>query len=272
MPYITASIILQLLTVVIPRLEQLQQGRPVRPGEDHAVHPLPDARPRDSAVVGVRGAGPIRPALLQPAVTQLPDHPGKHQIWTCRSPLTVLVITMTAGTGVVMWLGELITDRGVGNGMSVLIFTSIAARLPTEGWQIQTAKGPGVFFLVLAIGVLVIAGVVFIEQAQRRIPGAVRQAHDRPTDVRRHVDLHPAQGQPGGRHPGDLRVVAAVPAAAGARFHEPQRPERVLYLRRQLHRRPDELGQHLALLPADHLLHVLLRRRSRSTRPRSRTT
>ena len=54
--------------------------------------------------------------------------------------LTILVITMTAGTGVIMWLGELITDRGVGNGMSVLIFTSIAARLPTEGWQIWQTR------------------------------------------------------------------------------------------------------------------------------------
>jgi len=77
---------------------------------------------------------------------------------------------MTAGTGVVMWLGELITDRGVGNGMSVLIFTSIAARLPTEGWTIKENRGWAVFFLVLLIGLVVITGVVLIEQSQRRIP------------------------------------------------------------------------------------------------------
>jgi preprotein translocase subunit SecY len=84
--------------------------------------------------------------------------------------LTVLVMTMTAGTGVVMWLGELITDRGVGNGMSVLIFTSIAARLPGEGWTIKTSSGTGKFMLVIALVLVIIALVVFIEQAQRRIP------------------------------------------------------------------------------------------------------
>jgi preprotein translocase subunit SecY len=84
--------------------------------------------------------------------------------------LVTLVITMTAGTGVVMWLGELITDRGVGNGMSVLIFTSIAAKLPGEGWAIKTSQGWGKFSLVLALVLLVITAVVFIEQAQRRIP------------------------------------------------------------------------------------------------------
>ena len=82
----------------------------------------------------------------------------------------MLVITMTAGTGVVMWLGELITDRGVGNGMSVLIFTSIAARLPSEGWQIQRARAAQASSCVIALVLLVITAVVFIEQAQRRIP------------------------------------------------------------------------------------------------------
>ena len=82
----------------------------------------------------------------------------------------MLVITMTAGTGVVMWLGELITDRGVGNGMSVLIFTSIAARLPSEGWQILDSQGAWGFAGVIALVLVVITLVVYIEQAQRRIP------------------------------------------------------------------------------------------------------
>jgi len=76
---------------------------------------------------------------------------------------------MTAGTGVIMWLGELITDRGVGNGMSVLIFSSIAARLPYEGFQIYQTNKLG-FAVAMGVGVLVITGVVFIEQAQRRVP------------------------------------------------------------------------------------------------------
>jgi preprotein translocase subunit SecY len=77
---------------------------------------------------------------------------------------------MTAGTGMVMWLGELITDRGVGNGMSVLMFTSIAARIPNEGQTILQNGGGFVFALILALGLAIIAAVVFVEQAQRRIP------------------------------------------------------------------------------------------------------
>jgi preprotein translocase subunit SecY len=84
--------------------------------------------------------------------------------------VSVLVLTMTAGTGVIMWLGEMITDRGVGNGMSVLIFTSIAARLPAEGWSVKEGKGWWVFSFIIALGIIVITAVVFIEQAQRRVP------------------------------------------------------------------------------------------------------
>jgi preprotein translocase subunit SecY len=81
-----------------------------------------------------------------------------------------MVITMTAGTAVIMWLGELITDRGVGNGMSVLIFTSIAARIPAEGGNILNLNGGFVFTAICALGLGIIAAVVFVEQAQRRIP------------------------------------------------------------------------------------------------------
>jgi preprotein translocase subunit SecY len=81
-----------------------------------------------------------------------------------------IVICMTAGTAVIMWLGELITDRGVGNGMSILIFTQVIAVIPGEMVNIGRVKGPFVLAMVLAIGVAIIAGVVFVEQAQRRIP------------------------------------------------------------------------------------------------------
>ena len=69
-----------------------------------------------------------------------------------------------------MWLGELITDRGVGNGMSVLMFTSIAARIPTEGQTILAERGAFVFTLICVLGLAIIVAVVFVEQAQRRIP------------------------------------------------------------------------------------------------------
>jgi preprotein translocase subunit SecY len=77
---------------------------------------------------------------------------------------------MTAGTGLIMWFGELITERGIGNGMSLLIFTSIAATFPSAMWMIKESKGWEVFFLVLAVGLVVVAAVVFVEQSQRRIP------------------------------------------------------------------------------------------------------
>ena len=77
---------------------------------------------------------------------------------------------MVAGTAVIMWFGELITGKGVGNGMSLLMFTSIAARLPSQGSGIQQAAGGVVFTLVLLLGLAIVVFVVFVEQAQRRIP------------------------------------------------------------------------------------------------------
>ena len=81
-----------------------------------------------------------------------------------------MVFVMTAGTAVIMWLGELITDRGVGNGMSILIFTSIAATFPSQLWSIRLSRGWGTFLFIMAVGVLIVAAVVFVEQSQRRIP------------------------------------------------------------------------------------------------------
>jgi preprotein translocase subunit SecY len=84
--------------------------------------------------------------------------------------ITTMVITMTAGTAVIMWLGELITDRGVGNGMSLMIFTQVIAVIPGEMLAIYREKHAFIFLLVLAVGVAIIAFVAFMEQAQRRIP------------------------------------------------------------------------------------------------------
>jgi preprotein translocase subunit SecY len=168
MPYITASIILQLLTVVIPRLEQLRkegQAGQAKITQYTRYLTLGLAVLQASAFVALARSG----QLFSNQCDQWPlIPPGTGMpMWIT---LVTLVITMTAGTGVVMWLGELITDRGVGNGMSVLIFTSIAARLPSEGWTIKQSRGWGAFFLVLALVLVVITAVVFIEQAQRRIP------------------------------------------------------------------------------------------------------
>jgi preprotein translocase subunit SecY len=168
MPYITASIILQLLTVVIPRLEQLRkegQAGQAKITQYTRYLTLGLGILQASAFVALARSGQLFNHMCD-QFPIIPDNTG------LPAPLTLatLVITMTAGTGVVMWLGELITDRGVGNGMSVLIFTSITARLPSEGWTIKTTKGWGMFLVVLALVLVVITAVVFIEQAQRRIP------------------------------------------------------------------------------------------------------
>ena len=82
----------------------------------------------------------------------------------------MMIIVMMAGTGVIMWLGELITERGIGNGMSLLIFTSIAARLPEQLLSIGQAGKWGSVAAIVALLLLVAIAVVYVEQAQRRIP------------------------------------------------------------------------------------------------------
>jgi preprotein translocase subunit SecY len=167
MPYITASIILQLLTVVIPRLELLRkegQSGQAKITQYTRYLTLGLAVLQASAFVALARSG----QLFNNQCDQYPIIPQtKLPMWLT---VSVIVVTMTAGTGVIMWLGEMVTDRGVGNGMSVLIFTSIAARLPSEGWSIKTNKGWGIFALIMLIGLVVITAVVLIEQAQRRVP------------------------------------------------------------------------------------------------------
>ncbi len=167
MPYITASIILQLLTVVIPRLEQLRkegQSGQAKITQYTRYLTLGLAILQSSAFVALARSG----QLFSNQCDQWPIVPATSlPLWLT---LTMLVLTMTAGTGVVMWLGELITDRGVGNGMSVLIFTSIAARLPSEGWQILETQQFWGFAGIVALVLIIITAVVYIEQAQRRIP------------------------------------------------------------------------------------------------------
>jgi preprotein translocase subunit SecY len=170
MPYITSSIILQLLTVVIPRLETLRkegQSGQAKITQYTRYLTLGLAILQASAFVALARSGTLFGGACDQNTTPIIPATKGVPIWLT---VTVLVITMTAGTGVIMWLGEMITDRGIGNGMSILIFTSIAARLPGEGWTIKKSAGWTVFILILIIGVAVITAVVFMEQAQRRIP------------------------------------------------------------------------------------------------------
>ncbi len=162
MPYITASIILQLLAVVIPRLETLRQE-----GQTGQAKITQYTRYLTVGLAILQSTGIIALArshnLIPGCPANLIPNPSVFTIVT-------MVIIMTAGTSVIMWLGELITDRGVGNGMSVVIFTQIIAVVPGQIQLIYETKHAFVFALVLIMGVAVIAFVALMEQAQRRIP------------------------------------------------------------------------------------------------------
>jgi preprotein translocase subunit SecY len=165
MPYITASIIIQLLVVVIPRFEQLKkegQSGQQKLTQYSRYLTIGLAILQSTGFIALARSGQLFPDCAN-SNTSILFH---QDMWT----LTTMVLTMTAGTGVIMWLGELITDRGVGNGMSVLMFTSIAARIPSEGHVILQNAGGFVFTLICLLGLAIIIAVVFVEQAQRRIP------------------------------------------------------------------------------------------------------
>ncbi|MEU7910434.1 preprotein translocase subunit SecY [Microbispora bryophytorum] len=161
MPYITASIILQLLTVVIPRLEALKkegQAGTAKITQYTRYLTIGLAVLQSTAFVALARSGQLFQNCNQEILLS-------QDVF----PLITMVITMTAGTAVIMWLGELVTDRGVGNGMSILIFTQVIAVFPSELVNIFR-QSPFKFVVVMVVGVVMIGVVVFIEQAQRRIP------------------------------------------------------------------------------------------------------
>lgn len=166
MPYITASIIVQLLRVVIPHFETLhKEGQAGQAKLTQYTRYLTIALGvlQSTTLITVARSGALFPSGSIAECSDLIANDAWYAI-------LLMVITMTAGTGLIMWMGELITERGIGNGMSLLIFTSIAATFPTALGLILTTRGPEVFVLVLALGVLIMMAVVFVEQSQRRIP------------------------------------------------------------------------------------------------------
>jgi len=162
MPYITASIIVQLLTVVIPKFEQLKKE-----GQSGQAKMTEYTRYLTVALALLQSAGIValadRRQLLGQGVQVLKDGTGVFG-------LVVMVLVMTSGAVLLMWMGELITDRGIGNGMSLLIFAGIATSLPAQGASIFSSSGGFVFGAVLVGVLILVVGVVFIEQGQRRIP------------------------------------------------------------------------------------------------------
>jgi len=164
MPYITASIIMQLLTVVIPKLEEWQ-----REGETGTKRITQWTRYLTVVL-----------AILQSTALLVLIRTNPENLFGIAIPglipndsigVTALqVLTLTAGTAFIMWLGELITQRGIGNGMSLLIFASIISQLPQQGNLILVNAGGWFFAVAMAVSLLLIVGVVFVEQGQRRIP------------------------------------------------------------------------------------------------------
>ena len=159
MPYITSSIIMQLLGVVIPRLEQLQkEGESGRKKIQQYTRYVTVflALLQSASIVQLAHNQGILPLDIFPGLT-----PGR---------FALAVLTLTAGTALIMWLGELITARGIGNGMSILIFSAIVSTLPSEGANILRVNKGFIFALVCFLGLLIVVAVIFVEQAQRRIP------------------------------------------------------------------------------------------------------
>ena len=164
MPYITASIIIQLLTVVIPRFEDLKKE-----GQQGTTKLTQYTRYLTIALAVLQSTtyvtiarDPVRLFGTACNAQVVPDQSVQ--------TIVLMVMTMTAGTGLIMWLGELVTERGVGNGMSLLIFTQIAAGFPTSLGAILREKGAVTFAGILVMGLVVVAAVVAVEQSQRRVP------------------------------------------------------------------------------------------------------
>ena len=167
MPYITASIIIQLLTQVIPRLQALKQdghAGTAKITQYTRYLTVGLAVLQSTAYVEAARMGSLFPGTTCSATNYpLIPHPSAFTIVT-------MTITMVSGTAVIMWMGELVTDRGIGNGMSVLIFTSVLAVIPGELEQVYLTKGISYAVATVLVIIAVVAFVVFMEQAQRRIP------------------------------------------------------------------------------------------------------
>ena len=168
MPYITASIIMQVLGVVIPKLEELQQQGAVgqRKITQYTRYVTIALATLQATVLvflfGTGGGGAFFSAVQAPSVPLLPDG-----IW----PRGYLIIpTLVAGTAVLMWMGELISQRGIGNGMSMIIFASVASGLPSGFYAILQLDKVFWFVAMIVLTILIIIAVVFVELGQRRIP------------------------------------------------------------------------------------------------------
>ena len=160
MPYITSSIIMQILGVVIPKIEQWQQQGAV--GQRKITQWTRYLTISIAVVQSTSFAFLFHQGTLVGQVDLLP----KFNAWT----VFVVVLTLTTGTALLMWMGELITQRGIGNGMSLLIFTSVVSTLPAQGSLVQAENGNLALTILILVAVFLLVCIVFVEQGQRRIP------------------------------------------------------------------------------------------------------
>jgi len=165
MPYITSSIIMQLLAVVIPKIEQWQKQGAV--GQKKITQwtrymTVGLAILQATGITYQFNNGLLRGAQSANAAPLVRHFDVAH--------VALIVLTITAGTAVVMWMGELVTQRGIGNGMSVLIFANVVSRMPFQLGAVRSEGGNPIFILVMLMGIGMIVSIVFVEQGQRRIP------------------------------------------------------------------------------------------------------
>jgi len=169
LPYITASIIMQILGVVIPRVEQWQQmgavgQRKITQTTRYMTIGIALLQSTAFAFLFHNGGGGFggAPAGGGASLDLLPIFtPGR---------VALVVLTLTAGTALLMWMGELITDKGIGNGMSLLIFVSVVSSLPNQGALVRTDAGLAGLVGIIILFIMLLVAIVFVEQGQRRIP------------------------------------------------------------------------------------------------------
>jgi preprotein translocase subunit SecY len=166
MPYITSSIIMQILAVVIPKLEQWQeQGavgqRKITQWTRYLTVAIAVMQSTGLAFVFHNGGGGF--GAIQNSIPNLvPEFDLGHVL--------LIVLTLTTGTALLMWMGELVTQKGIGNGMSILIFSSVVSTLPAQGSAIKQDAGLPALIITIFIFTGLLIAIVFVEQGQRRIP------------------------------------------------------------------------------------------------------
>ena len=173
MPYISSSISMQILTVVIPRLEQWQQQgavgqRKITQWTRYLTVAIALLQSTGLAFLFHNGGGGLLGGGTGGVDLGIDLFGGDENFNTGR--ILIVVLTLTAGTALLMWMGELITQRGIGNGMSLLIFASVVSSFPVAGAQINAERGMGLLVPLLALAVAIMVAIVFVELGQRRIP------------------------------------------------------------------------------------------------------